>query len=153
MRIILENELERKVWPVLMAAHYKWEKNHGDSLRGQMEWYLNDLYKEETEEWIITEVKRRLKDNNLGYEPGMTVEQYIQQNVEDLDLEPAELEEHKKDLTEDYQEIKEDYESIREGHEYDVREELRNFYFCLFNAPEDLTVEYNGEIIQPAIKG
>ncbi len=153
MRIILENELEEKIWPILMAAHYKWEKNYGQTLQGQMEFYLHDLYKEETEEYIAAEIERRLKSASWGiYEPGMTMDQYIKKGLEEVnevDWDPEELEEYKNALSDEYGEHKEDYDNIKEQYNYTVRQMLTEFSFCLFNAPEKLTVEFNGEVIQP----
>lgn len=35
MKIVLESQMEVKLWGILLAAHYKWEKNHGNSIRDQ----------------------------------------------------------------------------------------------------------------------
>ncbi|AEG58999.1 hypothetical protein [Desulforamulus ruminis] len=48
MKIILENEMERKAWDILLEAHHKWEKNH---------------YKEETDQMIAKEAGKRLSED------------------------------------------------------------------------------------------
>ncbi|OPX87477.1 MAG: hypothetical protein A4E53_02465 [Pelotomaculum sp. PtaB.Bin104] len=154
MKIILENEMERQAWPILLSAHYKWEKNHGSSIQGQMEWYFFDLFKEETDQMIAKEVETRLMEN---YGPqgvdviGVTEDQYVQKglnNYEEEGLSKEDLEQLKVELAEEYQSIIEDYEADKEFKKSDVRDELTSLYYRLFNAPENLTVEYKGEIIQ-----
>jgi len=153
-KIILENEMERQLWSILLVAHYKWEKNHGSSIRDQMEWYFFDLYKEETDQMIAKEVAARLMED---YGPegfdiiGVTEEQYIQKgldNHEEEGLTEEEMERFKIELAEEYRDIVKDYETDKEVKEEDVREEIKNLYYMLYNAPENLTVEYKGEIIQ-----
>lgn len=149
MRIILENEMEKQAWPILLAAHYKWEKNHGDSISSQMEWYFNGLFKEETEIIVMAEAKARLlaiygPDGGVNI-IGVTEEQYIENGSYGLNDEVIDLVEFKKDLSIEYRELMADYEDDKISITEEVRDELRNIHYNLFNAPEDLTVEYNGE--------
>ncbi|MHB1128218.1 MAG: hypothetical protein ACYC2T_14940, partial [Bacillota bacterium] len=62
MKIILETPLEGTIWDVMITAHYKWEKNHGDTLQGQMDWYLKDLFKDEIDGAKKAEARRRVRE-------------------------------------------------------------------------------------------
>lgn len=155
MRIVLENEMEKQLWSILLVAHHKWEKNHGSSIREQMEWYFFDLYKEETDQMIAGEATARLMED---YGPegldviGVSEEQYIQKGLdnrkEDFGLTEEESDRLKIELAEEYRDLVEDYETDKEVKEEAVRDEIISFYYRFFNAPETLTVEYKGEIIQ-----
>lgn len=150
MKIVLESEVEVKLWETLLAAHYKWEKNYGDSIRDQMEWYFFDLFKEETEEIMAKEAASRLQ---ADYEDvfGKTLDQYIDEGLKyylDQGMIEDEIEELKTDLAEEYKNFTEEYESDKESMPEEIEEEIRRFYYNFFNAPEDLIVEYNGEIIR-----
>ncbi|MFZ5642503.1 MAG: hypothetical protein ACOY46_02790 [Bacillota bacterium] len=154
MKIILENELERYAWDVMMSAHYKWEKNHGDLLRGQMEWYFNDIFKEETEEVIKKEVERRLRDE-FGEEFFVSEDEYVKSELErlekkysDVEMTVDEKQELEGDLREEYRYIQEEISDKREYTPMNVEEDLRNVYCTFFNAPEELTVVYKDEVIQ-----
>ncbi len=143
--------MEKHAWQIMMAAHYKWEKNHGDMLRNQMEWYFNDIYKEETDALINKEVTKRLVDD---YGPdgldviGVSEEMYVALELfhhQDIDMD---VEEFKTELVEEYRELKQQYEQDKEWEAWDVKDELKSIYYNFFNAPEELTVVYNGEVIQ-----
>jgi len=157
VNVILENELEKWAWEIMMAAHYKWEKNHGSSLTNQMEWYFFDLYKEETEGMIQKEVDARLVPD---YGPdgfnviGFTEEQYVREgldNYKDDDLTKQELEKLKTELVDEYRDILEDYENEKEHVWDNVRLDLYKTYHTFFCAPERLTVIYNGKVIQGGV--
>lgn len=154
MKVILENELEKKAWEIMMAAHYKWERNHGSSLIDQMEWYFNDLYKDETKEMIDQEVESRL---TVDYGPegldviGVTEEEYVRkglENYKDDGLTEQEVVELKADLAKEYQDFVKDYESDKKYLQDEVKIDLYKIYHTFFCVPEKLTVEYKGEIIQ-----
>lgn len=152
MRIILESELEKEAWGIMMSAHFKWEKNYGNTLLDQMDWYFDKLFNEETEGMVKQEVERRLRENWPEYY-GLSEVEYVKKEMDDLedDLTEVEKEQWKMDLREDYiatqEVIAEENEDLTET----VRDELRNCYYTFFNAPEKLAVVYNGEIIQKAI--
>ena len=148
--------MEKKAWSILLAAHYKWEKNHGDSIRDQMNWYFFDLYKEETDQIIAKETGRRLFEeygpNGLDV-MGVSEEMYVSLgllNHQDWlkDVSEEDYLKFKEDLVKEYQEFMEDFKWDKLNIEDEVRDELTKVYSRLFNAPENLIVEYNGEIIQ-----
>ena len=154
MKIILENEKEVKLWDIMMAAHYKWEKNHGDSLRDRMEWYFFDLHKEETDEIIQKVADVRLEESygKGGYNViDATEEQNVRQGLEGnclKELSMDKIEELKSDLVQEYKDLKDEYEGEKSYLPDEIKNEITSFYYTFFNAPENLTVEYNGEIIQ-----
>lgn len=156
MKIILENEMEKEAWKIMLAAHYKWEKNHGDSIRDQMEWYVFDIYKEETDQMIAKEVGLRLLADYgpdgldvMGVSEAMYVSLGMLNNQDWLkDVTEEEYREFEKELAEEYQGIVEDYRWDKERVEEKVKEDLTNVYYNIFNAPENLRVEYCGQIIQ-----
>ncbi len=153
MQIILENELEKFAWGIMMEAHYKWEKNHGDSLSYQVEWYFEDLLKEETDKAINEEIERRerrLRDK-FGEEFFVSEDEYVKSELEgdaDYDLTDEERQELEQDYREDYRAVREDIDSEVEYLPVEVKDNLRNIYYTFFNAPETLTVIFNGEVIQ-----
>ncbi|OPX92602.1 MAG: hypothetical protein A4E53_00393 [Pelotomaculum sp. PtaB.Bin104] len=151
MKIILENELEKYAWDVMMAAHYKWEKNHGSSLQDQMSWYFEDLYKEETEKALKDEIERKLREN-WGDEYGLTEEEYVAKGLESCgdDWEEDERKDYENELREDFKYLQDDIADDREGLKFNVEEKLRSLYYTFFNAPENLTVVYKDEIVQGA---
>lgn len=154
MKIILENELEKRAWEIMMAAHYKWEKNNGSELLGQMEWYFNDLFKDETKEMINQEVETRLLVD-YGHDGldviGVSEEEYVRKgldNYKDDGLTEQYLAELKADFIQEYRDIVKDCETTKEYLQDEVELDLYKIYHTFFCAPEILTVEYNGEIIQ-----
>ncbi|OPY62245.1 MAG: hypothetical protein A4E56_01438 [Pelotomaculum sp. PtaU1.Bin065] len=153
MKIILENELEKWAWGVMMAAHYKWEKNHGGSLQDLMSWYFEDLYKEETEKALKDEIECRFR-RAWGDDSRLTEEEYVAKGLEEGleicgdDWDDDEKKDYENELREDFKFLQEDIAYEREGLEFDVKKELRSLYYTFFNAPEDLTVIYKDEIIQ-----
>lgn len=150
MKIILENELERYAWGIMVSAHCKWEKNHGDSLHGQMSWYFNDIFKEETEEAIKKEVERRLRDEydeEFFVAEDECVKAGLGNNGAD-NMSPDERAMLETELREEYRDFQEDIADRRECLPEEVRDKLRQIYYTFFNAPEKLTVMYNGEVIQ-----
>ena len=135
MKIILENELEKQAWGIMMGANYKWEKNHGDSLREQMEWHFFDLNRNDVKAMIDEEAPRRVKenwDNVLSLET--TLNEYLEECADDGVS--------RDELVEEYErlrgEILEDLEDKKEA----VEEDLRKLYSSFFNTPERLTVVY-----------
>lgn len=150
MKVILENELEKYAWVIMMAAHYKWEKNHGASLNDQMDWYFKDIYKEETVEAIKAEVERRLR-NDFGEEFFVGEDEYVNTGLVNNDVDnvsPEERELLEKELREEYVDIQKDIEENREPMFEEVGDELNNSYYIFFNAPEKLTVIFKDEVIQ-----
>jgi len=151
MKVILESEMEKWAWEIMIAAHYKWEKNNGDTLIGQMDWYFFDIYKEKTEEMVKKEVEARLA---VDYDPeglnviGVNEEQYIQKCLEDEDLTEQEREEVKETLATEYRDILADYADRKQYMAKDVSYDLKKIYYMFFCAPERLTVIYNGKVIQ-----
>jgi len=150
MKVILETELERYAWSIMVSAHYKWEKNNGSLLHDQMERYFNDIYKEETEEAIKKEVERHLRDK-YGEEFFVTGEQYVKSGLESYsgdDLSNGEKKKLEQELRQEHREVNEDISWEREDLPDDMRCKLHQIYYTFFNAPEKLTVLYNGEVIQ-----
>ncbi|MDA8336065.1 MAG: hypothetical protein M0Z41_13960 [Peptococcaceae bacterium] len=152
MRIILESGLERYAWQVMMEAHRKWEKNHGDTLRDAMGWSFDILNKEDTDEAVKAEVERRLE---AEYADDLTVTQsdYIRHGMSAYDVEEMDEDERYQlhlDLTYEYGELLGEITDRREELMDTVKDKLRQVYYTFFNAPENLTVVFNGEIIQGA---
>lgn len=141
MKIILESELEKYAWEMMMAAHYKWEKNHGDSLREQMDWYFDDLHEKETDKLVNEEVERRLRDE-FGEEFFVSEDEYVASGLEHDEAN------HEDELREEYRRVQADIAGARKYMSAEVRDELRAFYYTFFTAPEMLTVIYNGKVIQ-----
>jgi hypothetical protein len=154
MKIILESELERYAWGVMMAAHYKWEKNYGDSLQRQMDTYFHFAYEKETEEVIKKEVEHQLRDM-FGEEFFLSEDEYVKSGLEDYgddEMTDDEKQKLERDLRDEYRSNQEDIAEKREYMPEDVVEDLRKIYFKFFNAPENLTVIFNDEVIQGAEK-
>lgn len=152
MKIILENELERYAWGVMMEAHYKWEKNHGDSLQNQMGVYFHYAFEKETEEAIKKEAERRLR-NIFGEEFFVSEDEYVKSGLEDYgddEMTNDEKQELERDLRDEYRSNQEDIAEKREYMPEHVEDDLRKVYYTFFNAPEALTVIYNGEVIRGA---
>lgn len=150
MKIILENDLEKYAWEIMLSAHYKWEKNHGDRLHDQMDWYFHKIYKEETGEAIKKEVERQLLDM-FGEEFFVSEDEYVKSGLEnygDDEMTDDEKQELERDLRDEYRSSQEDIAEKREYMPEHVEDDLRKVYYTFFNAPEELTVIYNGEIIQ-----
>ncbi|MTI80062.1 MAG: hypothetical protein FH758_04115 [Firmicutes bacterium] len=150
MKIILENKMEEYAWEIMMAAHYKWEKNHGDVLRDQMDWYFNDIYKEETQELIRKEVEKRLIGDYgsegfdvIGVSKVMYVAKGLFNHKDNPHTAPENIEQFKQELAEEYQDIREEYEQQRKWATIRLEEELNSIYYTFFNAPEELTVLVN----------
>lgn len=141
MRIILENELEKHAWEIMMAAHYKWEKNHGDSLREQMDWYFEELYGKETDKLVDEEVERRLREE-FGEEFFVSEDEYVESGLEN------DKANHDSDLREEYRQVQADIVDVRKYLQTEIRTELRALYYIFFTTPEMLTVIYNGKVIQ-----
>lgn len=148
MKIILENELEKWAWGVMMAVHYKWEKNHGSVLQDHVYWWFEEMYKEETEKAIKEEIERRLRDN-WDDDYGLSKEEYVANGLARYgDLTGDEIKELEKELLDEYESLQKDIADDREDLTETVKDELRNTYYTFFNAPEELTVIYNDEVIQ-----
>lgn len=148
MKVILENELEKWAWDVMMSAHRKWEKNHGSVLRDQMNWYFEDIYKEEKEKMIKEEVERRLREC-WGDDFWLGKEEYIVKglaNYEGWDEDDKKSIEN--DLWTEHEVMNEDISNDRKEIMNEVEDELREMYYAFFNAPENLTVYYDGEVVQ-----
>jgi len=62
VKVILDNELEKWAWGMMMRAHHKWEKNHCSLLQAQMECFFFYLFKEETYQMIDKEVEAMLME-------------------------------------------------------------------------------------------
>ncbi|RYD01503.1 hypothetical protein N752_29830 [Desulforamulus aquiferis] len=158
MKIILENEMEKQAWEIMMSAHYKWEKNHGYTLQDAMSFCFDVIYNEEVKKMITEEVEIRLIDT-YGKEYFCSEDEFILQYIDehidywndDSYYEPfdfQEIAEEISDWIQDYRDTSKEIDEEKETLKEDVRDELRLFYYTFFNAPEDLTVEFNGEVIQ-----
>lgn len=149
MKVILENELEKWAWDVMMSAHYKWEKNHGSVLQDQISWWFEDLYKDEREEAVKQEVERRLRDN-WDDDYGLSEDEYVARVLADLDddWDEDEKKTYEDELREEYKLLQDDIADDREDLTETVKDELRDVYYTFFNAPEKLTVIFNSEVIQ-----
>lgn len=124
MKIILENELERYAWGVMMEAHQAWEKNNGDLLHDQMGVYFHDFFKEETEEVIKKEADRRLRDK-FGEEFFVSEDEYVKSGLEDHgddEMADDEKQELERDLRDEYRVVQEDIVEEREYVPVDVRD-------------------------------
>ncbi|MDA8335101.1 MAG: hypothetical protein M0Z41_08955 [Peptococcaceae bacterium] len=143
MKITLESELERYAWEVMVQAHRKWEKNHGDSLRDQMEWYFDGIFKADTDEAIKAEVQLRLEDA-YGGDPDITEEQYVSTARLGDGEDPGWEERYR----EEYQCLQAEIAAKREELTWDAKQALRDAWHRYLLAPEDLTVMFNGEVIQ-----
>ncbi len=140
MKIILENELEKKAWGIMMEAHYKWEKNYGDSLRQQMEWHFFDLKRDDVKAMIEEEAHRRVNEdwrNILTLD--MTLEEYLEECADDGVS--------REELVEEYERLHGEILEDLEVQKVAVEEDLRRLYSSFFNAPEGLTVVYQ-EVVQ-----
>lgn len=150
MIIVLESELEKYAWEVMISAHYKWVKNHARPLGDQLDWYFNDIYKKETEEAVKKEIERQLR-YEFGEEFFVSEEDYVKCGLEAdcyKELDDQQRQQLEQDLHEEYKEVQ---ELISEESEYkpdEVRHMLYLIYNTFFISPEKLTVMYNGEIIQ-----
>ncbi len=152
MKVILENELEKYAWEMMMAAHYKWEKNHGETLRYAMDWYFEDLYKEETEKAVKGEIgrrERRLRDV-YGEKFFVSEDEHVKSEMEgyaDDGLSGEEMQELEQEFREAYRAVREDIDADMRYLPIEVKDNLRAIYHTFFNAPEKLVVVYN-EVIQ-----
>jgi len=150
MKIILESELEKCAWEIMMAAQYKWERNYGSSMCDYFDYYLKDIYKEEADQAVKDEAESRLRDK-FGEEFFVGKDEYVKSELEGyapdelIDEEKQELEQG---LCEDYDHVWEQIEDEREYLMEDVRQKLRGIYYTFFNGPQRLTVIYNDEVIQ-----
>lgn len=158
MKIILENEMEKQAWEIMMSTHYKWERNYGYQLQDVISFYFNEIYKEEVPKMIAEEVERRLVDI-YGKEYFCSEDEFILQNIDDnIDywnddtyyesFDFDEIANEIRDWIEEYRDTRKEIDDERETLKIDVEDELRFFYYTFFNAPENLTVEFKGEIIQ-----
>lgn len=148
MKIVLENELEKWTWGIMMEAHYKWEKNHGAMLLDQMNCFFEVFFKDERRKIIQKEVERRLREN-WGDDYGLTEEEYVAKELADLeDLNEGEKKAWEIDFKEDYKCMQESIEEDREVLKVTVEDQLRSVYYTFFSAPEELSVIYNDEAIQ-----
>ncbi|SFR14988.1 hypothetical protein [Desulfoscipio geothermicus] len=150
MKVILENELEKYAWEVMMAAQHKWKRNHGGVLCDQLDWYFEELYKEETDNIIKAEVERRLRDE-FGEEFFVSKDEYVKSELKGYaldELTDKARQELEQEFREDYERVWEQIDDKREYLLEHVRQKLRGVYHTFFNGPQRLTVIYNGEVIQ-----
>jgi len=149
--------MEKQVWEIMMSAHFKWERNHGAQLQDFISFYVNELYIEEVMEILDKEVETRLKDL-YGNEYFCSEDEYILNGIDnnikywndDSYYEPYEFQEIADEISDwikDYREVREEIKDNREDIKDEVEDELRSFYYTFFNAPEELIVIYNGEVI------
>jgi len=132
MKVILENELEKQAWEIMKAAHYKWEKNYGDSILGQMDWYFNDLHEDEVKAMVDKEARRRVEEN---WDLETTLDEYLsEEECEENDGVTRE------ELVEEYNHLRGQILQRLEEEKVAVKEELRRLYYDFFNAPESLTI-------------
>ena len=151
MKVILENELERWAWGVMISAHYKWAKNHGRSLQNHMDWWFEELCKDERNEATKQEIERRSRDE-FGEEYFVTEDEYVKSGLKAYNDDDFTNEEEKRkleqELREEYREVQKDISEMRERLPIEVEHKLRQIYYTFFITPENLTVVYNDEIIQ-----
>lgn len=155
MRIILESELEKQVWEIMMEAHEKWEKSHGHTLQDMMERYFNEVYKDEIEAVVKREVERRLVEK-YGEEEyknlvGFSENEYVTRALESAgveDWDEDKMDEMKDELRKKYRNLQEELAEDEEFLTAEVDFKISDMYLTFFNAPEKLTVIYNGEVIQ-----
>lgn len=135
MLITLENEIEKEVWKIMLAAHYK---------RDQMEGHFFDLYKEETDQIIAKETTRRLFEDYgpngldvMGASEKMYVSVGLLNNRDWLeDVSEEDFQEFKTELAEEYQTIMENFKRDELNIEDEVRKELSNLYYQILNIPD-----------------
>ncbi|MCF8022640.1 MAG: hypothetical protein K9L17_08120 [Clostridiales bacterium] len=150
MKIILESELEKKVWEIMIKAHNKWEKNNGDSLKEQMHWYFNDIYREQTKAAVEQEVECRLKyswgEQLYNDLVNLSEEEYVSKGLQNNNQ--KEGKELPKELREEYINLKKEIQQDREYKLKEVELEIKNIYSKFFNSPKELPVVYNKTVIQ-----
>jgi seryl-tRNA synthetase len=136
----LGKELEKQAWGIMMGAHYKWEKNYGDSLREQMEWHFFDLNNDDVKAMIEEEAHRRVKEN---WDNVLSLETSLNEYLKDCADDGVSREE----LVEEYERLRGEILEDLEDEKVAVEEDLRRLYSSFFNAPERLTVVYQ-EVVQ-----
>ncbi|AGL01123.1 hypothetical protein [Desulfoscipio gibsoniae] len=150
MKVILESELERCAWEIMMAAQYKWKRNYGGLMCDHLDFYFEDIYKEEADKAVNDEVERRLREK-FSAEFFLSKDEYVKWELEGYALEElidGERQKLEQEFRDDYDCVWEQIEDEREYLLEDVKQKLRGFYYAFFNGPKRLTVVYNGEVIQ-----
>ncbi|SFF97572.1 hypothetical protein SAMN05660649_00291 [Desulfotomaculum arcticum] len=150
MKVILENELEKCAWEIMMAAQHKWKRNYGSLMCDHLDFYFEDIYKEEADKAVNEEVERRLRDE-FGEEFFVGKDEYVKSELEGYaldELTDEERQELEREFCDDYKYVWEQIEDEREYLLEDVRQKLRGVYYTFFNGPQRLTIVYNGEVIQ-----
>lgn len=155
MKVILENELERYAWDVMMNAQRKWIRNQGSSLVDYLDWHFEELHKEETDNAVKKEVEQRLRDK-FGDEFFVSEDEYVKAELEGYALDKLADEERQgleQNFREDYVQVRRLIDDERELLTEYVRLILRDLYLNYFIKLEKMTVIYNGEVIQGADNG
>jgi len=150
MKIILESELEKCAWEIMMIAHHKWKRNYGGLLSDYVDWYFEELYKDETDNVVKAEVERQLRDE-FGEEFFVSKDEYVKSELKGYaldELTDQERQELEQEFREDYGRVWKKIDAKRECLLEYVRQKLRGVYHTFFNGPQRLTVIYNGEVIQ-----
>ncbi|MHB1127534.1 MAG: hypothetical protein ACYC2T_11385 [Bacillota bacterium] len=135
MKIILETALEGTIWDVMVAAHYKWEKNHGDTLQEQMDWYLKDLFKEEIDGAKKAEVQRRVRQL---YPEAFLLEKEKEERINEA---VTEADATREELEEEFQWLEEEAGEMEKSlMEYGLDEEINYLVYTFLRDPGKLTV-------------
>jgi len=154
MKVILENELEKWAWELMMTDHCKWDKKNGSNLMEQMDWYFFDLHKDETEQMINKDVNAQLADD---YGPEgfnfaeVTEEEYVQDGLEyhkDDGMTKQEQEKLKAELASEYWETLAEYKDKKRSIRDEIRLQLYGIYRTFICVPKKLTVVYYSEVFQ-----
>ncbi|SFH33374.1 hypothetical protein SAMN05660649_04775 [Desulfotomaculum arcticum] len=150
MKVILENKLEKCAWEIMMAAQYKWKRNYGSLMCDHLDFYFEDIYKDEADKAVNDEVERRLRDE-FGEEFFVSKDEYVKSELKGYALDEMTNEERQKleqEFRDDYKYVWEQIEDEREYLQEHVWQKLRGVYYTFFNSPHRLTVIYDGEVIQ-----
>ncbi len=137
MKVILENELEKWAWEIMLEAHQKWEKNHGDCLRRQMDWYFFNLFHDQVKEMIESEAPKRVNEKwKHIISLDTTLDEYLAECQEECEKDGV----TRRELVEAYEHLRGKILWALEDEKVAVKEDLRRLYSSFFNAPESLTV-------------
>ena len=168
MKIILESELERYAWEEMIPALTRWERHNGRTLRDYMEWWMEDLNKDQTEAAIKAEVERRLEDEYSDDLNTTEEEEYVaaamsrHEDPDKLDYDLATLVENPEEERErmrkerqewaaeyrqEYRDLQAEIADRREELMEEIKEKLRRTYCMFFSDLEDLTILFDGEVI------
>jgi len=150
MKVVLESKLEKRAWKIMMEAQRKWKRNYGSRMCDHLDFYFEDIYRDEADRAVKNEVERRLREK-FGKELFFNKDEYVKVEMAGYavdELTDAERQELERELGEDYEDLREQIDDEREYLLEDVRQKLKGFYYTFFNSPQRLTVIYDGKVIQ-----